>query len=169
MINQLEEGQPLLIAQIMDFPALKQALRLAGNSMDANSAFKLKAWLGLDPVRPSIYMAVCMLRAALKTLAEFDTMHIELKNLAFECLPFAFGSKTIIPPGWDSDAFCTNLYKARRLESNNQIWQARARIHNIICEWRAGRGNRRHDKYQENMQIGFVPRIRKKQYTKSVF
>ena len=110
--------------------------------MVAYCAFKLKAWLGLDPVRPSIYMAVCMLRAALKTLAEFDTMHIELKNLAFECLPFAFGSKTIIPPGWDSEAFCTNLYKARRLESNNQLWTARFQIHNIIREWRAGKGGR---------------------------
>jgi len=125
-----------------ELSGILQALRLAGNSMDANCAFKLKAWLGLDPVRPSIYMAVCMLRAALKTLAEFDTMHIELKNLSFECLSFALGSKTIIPPGWDSEAFCTNLYKARRLENNNQIWQARAQIHNIICEWRAGRGSK---------------------------
>ena len=59
-----------------------------------------------------------MLRAALKTLAEFDTMHIELKQIAFECLSFALGSKTIIPPDGTPKLFvptCTRLAGSRKI------------------------------------------------------
>lgn len=40
------------------------ALKLAGNSINADCAFKLEAWIGANQIRPSIFCEANMVRAA---------------------------------------------------------------------------------------------------------
>ena len=90
------------------------ALKLAGNSMNADCAFKLKGWLGVDPLRPSVYCTASLLRAAWKTFQGYEEMHNELISLAVDCQNLA-SIFSPIPPGWDSPAFVTNLTNASSL------------------------------------------------------
>ena len=77
----------------------------------------MKAVYGLDSlggtklVRPSNYMRSCNPRASSKTLNASEQMHSSLCCMATEGVLLSdLGS--IRPPGWDSDAFASQLYWA---------------------------------------------------------
>jgi len=124
----------------IELSAILTALKLAGNSMNADCAYDLKDWLGLDPIRPSLYMVANMLRAAFRTLVDYAPMHNELRSLAVACLVYAQAFTTIIPPGWDSSAFCSNLFEASQLHSKCITGDARAPLSSILQDWRNGTG-----------------------------
>ena len=54
-----------------ELSGILMALKLAGNSMNADCAFKLRVWVGANPTRPSIYCEAYMIRAAWKTFGGF--------------------------------------------------------------------------------------------------
>ena len=151
----------------IELTGILQALKLAGNSLTADTAYMLKDWLGLDPVRPSIYMEASMMRAAFKTLVNFESMHIKLTALARESLPLNWAFSTSIPPGWDCEAFCTNLYHASKFERKEplrrKLWEptpgvqpspyttaqpspyttaTKMALHRIVADWRRGLGGK---------------------------
>jgi len=111
-----------------ELTGILQALKLAGNSMSADAAFSLKDWFGVNPVRPSVYMDASLLRAAFKTFQGYEAMHKELEELAPLCLSLSQAGVTITPPGWDSDAFCSNLYNASRFEGMKTASNSQAPI-----------------------------------------
>jgi len=82
------------------------------NSLDTNTIYNLDKVGGVKLTRPSIYVAACMLRAAVKTLAHVEDLAKELQALAAECLSLRAAAESTRPPGWDSDAFCIHLERA---------------------------------------------------------
>jgi hypothetical protein len=136
-----------------ELSAILTALKLAGNSMTADCAYDLQDWLGLDPIRPSLYMVASMLRAAFKTLVDYVPMHNELRSLAVDCFVLAKAFTTIIPPGWDSNAFCSNLFEASQFHSKFISVGARAPLRRVLLEWRNGKGGK-------SLQKGFYNCLR---------
>ena len=73
-------------------------------------------------------MHACLIRAANKTFVGFEDMHGELVQLAMlrrlneVCLRVGV-------PGWDSDAICTNLMRAKM----GDVLQHTSQVENHIC------------------------------------
>ena len=99
---------PLRDITRIELSAILKSMNLAGNSMTCEAAFMLQDLLGVSPVRPSVMMEASMIRAAFKTFKDFDWMHTALSNKATESSSVAYVC-SMIPPGWDSPAFCSNL------------------------------------------------------------
>ena len=58
-------------------------------------------------------MKACMMRAGCKTLSAFSSQHAILCKLAPEVMPIQKSvGGSVIPDGWEGDAFCTNLFRA---------------------------------------------------------
>ena len=91
---------------------------MAANALDTEAVFNLIFWGWNTITRPANYMNACLLRAACRTLSDFDVMHCQLASLAREARPIReLVNASVIPCGWDSDAFCTNLVGASKGES----------------------------------------------------
>ena len=85
------------------------------NSLTASTLFSMEVMGGLRLIRPSVMMAASMVRAATKTLSCYEEWHEAISKAALEGLPLSLAfSGEITPIGWDSSAFCTNLYWASR-------------------------------------------------------
>ena len=84
-------------------------------ALDLNAVFGLEILGGTKIIRPSHYMRACMLRAASKTIVGFDGMHDKLASIAgsgARCIDYArFDFR---PPGWQANAFATNLLLATK-------------------------------------------------------
>ena len=111
-------AQPVPSREIVrsELTEILRALSVAGSSMKSQIALRLKQWVGIDSIRPSAYMTAAMVRAASKTVVVFEWTHQSL----IECAEYALNlcvlsSPTTVPPGWDSEAFCTNLLNASNL------------------------------------------------------
>ena len=100
---------PRLFKSVELASALK-VMGLATNSFSTETVYNLEFWGWSKITRPSVYMRSCMIRAACRTLVNYEVMHNYLVKVALEglCLNSAVMGETI-PPGWDSEAFCTNL------------------------------------------------------------
>jgi hypothetical protein len=125
-----------------ELTSILQALSLAGNSMNTNAAYSLKIFLGLESVRPPIYMEACMLRAAFKTFDGYMRMHDDPAETAFLNSDCSNALSTIIPPGWDSSAFCTNLRDASRFRNLRYAHKCVAPLSKSVYEWKAGLGGK---------------------------
>ena len=95
-----------------ELPAILQAQKLAGNQTSYAVAHELKDLVGASPTRPSVYMEAPVMRATCRTSIGYEDMHLRLAEKAKECSNLASALSSIIPPGWDSPAFCSNLYFA---------------------------------------------------------
>jgi len=61
-------------------------------------------------------MEACMLRSAWKTFSGHGDMHTTLVRKAEDCSNLARAWQSCVPPGFDSPAFCSNLYNVTRFE-----------------------------------------------------
>ena len=112
------------VAQIVSPPPHLKQLELAAggkvmgfatNSLSTSTMFSMDKFGGHKLIQPSVYMAACMIRAAAKTLDGFDALHSAIAQAAIDGLALRpAGLGEIIPMGWDSPAFCTSLYNAKR-------------------------------------------------------
>jgi len=82
-------------------------------SLDVRAIHGLSAMGGTKLVRASHYIMSCMLRGASKTIVGYSDMHNDLVAKAVEgtTLYQAFFSD-LRPPGWQADAFASNLHRA---------------------------------------------------------
>ena len=87
-------------------------------------------------------MEACMLRAAFKTFEGFELMHSELSEKAFWSSNTANAVSTIIPPGWDSDAFSTNLSNAIKFQNLKYAHKAVSPLSKIVKDYREGKGGK---------------------------
>jgi hypothetical protein len=125
-----------------ELTSILQSLSLAGNSMNTSAAYSLRTFLGVDPVRPSIYMEACMLRAAFKTFDGYVRMHDDLAETALLNSDCNNAVSTIIPPGWDSSAFCTNLRDASQFRNLRYAPKCVASLSKSVYEWKSGVGGK---------------------------
>ena len=121
----------------LELSAILKALRFAGNSMTCDTAYTLELLMGLCPIRPSVYMESCLIRSAHKTFVGFDKQHKHLSEIAVEssCLALAF--RTIIPPGWDSPAFVSNLSQALRFDGLKHSSNCAYELESAITVWKS--------------------------------
>ena len=122
----------------LELTAILKALKFAGNSMTCETAYTMDALLGFTPTRPSVYLEACMLRSSLKTFVGFEDMH---KSLLFvsessSCLAHAFNSSNIIPTGWDSPAFCSNLFHAVKFNGLQHASKFKPQLDKAIKLWK---------------------------------
>jgi hypothetical protein len=87
-----------------------RALKFSGCCISTDAAYNLEVWFGINPVRPRNYMLACMLRACHKTYVGYTNMHEELERKAFASQVLD-ASHSLLPWGWDADAFASNLFK----------------------------------------------------------
>ena len=80
-----------------------------------------------------------MIRAAWKTFNGFEDMHTELVEKASSCLCLVQAGRCFRPPGWDSDAFCSNLYYACHFEGLRYAIKCKQNLVRVCQDWRAGR------------------------------
>jgi hypothetical protein len=120
-----------------ELSAILKALKFAGNSMTCETAYTLEGLLGFTPTRPSVYLESCMLRSSLKTFVGFVDMHKKLLSVSesSNCLAQAFHDLSIIPPGWDSPAFCSNLFHAQKFERLQHASKCKSELHEAIKKW----------------------------------
>ncbi len=79
-------------------------------SLDLNAAFGLGMMGGPKIVRATHYMRASMLRSASKTIGGYAEMHDKLTNAATDGASLAcYARHDIRPPGWQSQAFVSNL------------------------------------------------------------
>ena len=106
--------------------------------MTCETAYTLEGLLGFTPTRPSLYMESCMLRSSLKTFVGFEVMHKNLLSVSesSNCLAQAFHDLSIIPPGWDSPAFCSNLFHAQKFERLQHASQCKFELDKAVRKWR---------------------------------
>jgi hypothetical protein len=84
-------------------------------SLDTEAIFDLGHFGGAKLVRMSNYLRSCSCRAALTTVTGYDEMHFELGDAAFLGAPLQdIVQRKYRPQGWDSDAFASNLFRAKR-------------------------------------------------------
>ena len=94
----------------VELAAALKVLSMATCSLTTEAVYDLSHWGWNNITRPVLYMRACMIRAACKTLVDYERMHSELRRLAFEGLPVKRAvNNELIPEGWDSPALCTNL------------------------------------------------------------
>jgi hypothetical protein len=120
----ISKGVPVLgyVAQVVPPPrnfksielaSILKVLGMATSSLTTDAAYDLAYWGWNRITRPVLYMRACAIRAACKTLSNYEHMHTELAKLAFVGLPVKRAmNNELIPPGWDSEALCTNLTHA---------------------------------------------------------
>jgi len=142
-LAQLVSPPPNIVR--LELTGILQSLKLAGNSMNASCAYKLKAWFDVDPLRPSIYMEACMIRAAWKTFQGCEDMHKKLEEKASLSLSLpqacAGSLPSALPPGWDSRAFCSNLHDACHYKGLRYAAECKAGLSRVYYHWKAGNGN----------------------------
>jgi len=109
--------------------------------MSADVAYNLKAWFGLEPLRPSVYMEASMLRAAFKTFCGHEAMHQRLEEVALLNMSLPQAGLSAIPPGWDSTAICSNLYHASKFKGMKLASKAKVPLTKSVYEWRCGKGS----------------------------
>ena len=119
----------------LELTAILKALRFAGNSMTCDTAYALDQLLGFCPIRPSVYMESCMLRSAHKTFVGFEEQHKQLTEVAMESSCFALAFRTIIPPGWDSPAFATNLTNALHFRGLEHSSNCANELETALAAW----------------------------------
>ena len=122
----------------IELSTILKSLNLAGNSMTCEAAFMLQDFVGVSPIRPSIMMEASMIRAACKTFKDFDWTHTVLSRKAMDCFSLSSAFSNIIPPVWDSLAFCDNFYHASRLEGMRFAYSSKPASAKVIYGWRAG-------------------------------
>ena len=99
----------------VELASVLKVLGFMTNSLTTEAAFNLDFWGWSKISRPSVYMHACMARAASKTIINYEVMHKHLAKIALEALPANQAVSGICtPPGWDSNAFCTNLVNMSR-------------------------------------------------------
>ncbi len=103
--------------RILELRLANKILRLATNSLDANSAFNLKV-VGCPKLsRPSATLHAARVRASLKTIKGASDQHKILHEAAIDSLPLELIRRRVFrPDGWDGDAYCTNLHFAKSAE-----------------------------------------------------
>ena len=79
-----------------------------------------------------------MIRGANKTFKGFTDMHKELISAAESAQCLASAYRNIIPPGWDSPAFCSNLYNASCMTSLRHASQCSNILSGAIQQWKTG-------------------------------
>ena len=114
-----------------------QSLKLAGGSLSSQAAFNLGDWLSVNPLQPSRFMEACLIRAANKTFVGFEEMHEELVQLSLHRHLSQICSKVGVP-GWDTDAFCTNLVKGKRCVDLPHAGQNSNELYRIQCNYNNG-------------------------------
>ncbi len=99
--------------------AVIKCLRMDGKSPSFNIAFNLDILGGLVFTNPTLYLRSCMIRAACKTFAGHEAQHKLLLETAITVLPLGVHRFSISEhPGWDSPAFCSNLYLQSSMMEN---------------------------------------------------
>ena len=102
--------------------AVMKCLRMAGNSLSYRTAFSLDLVGG--PLFPDLAMILkaTLIRASLNTVTGFTSMHQQLQSMATELLPLGVHRyKFALPIGWDSPAFCSNLFEAHGVSRNLNV------------------------------------------------
>ena len=113
-----------------------RALKLSGNCISTDAAYNLEVWFGVSPIRPCSYMIASMLRACHKTYDGYTGMHEELERKAFACQTLK-ASHSLLPWGWDADAFASNLHMAANGVIHPRFTILQNGILNIIRERRS--------------------------------
>ena len=81
--------------------------------LECNAIYDLGKFGSVKLLRIANYIRACMLRTAMTTVKGHLEMHNALKQAAVRGTVFAqWYSGCLRPPGWDSDAFATNLANA---------------------------------------------------------
>jgi len=135
-IAQLALPPPNIIR--FELTAILKALGFAGNSMTCHTAYTIDGLLGFSPVRPSVYMESCMIRGAVKTFVNIEEMQSELCCTAENSLALSSAYRNIIPPGWDSPAFCTNISNASKVSGLRHASMQSNGISSAISLWKLG-------------------------------
>jgi len=102
--------------------AVIKCLRMAGNSLSYRTAFSMDLVGG--PLFPDLAMILkaTLIRASLNTITGFTSMHQQLQSMATELLPLGVHRyKFALPIGWDSPAFCSNLFEAHGVSRNLNV------------------------------------------------
>jgi len=124
----------------IELAAAGKVLGLCTNALTASTLFAMEAMGGFKLVQPSVMMTASMIRAATKTLSDYDEWHEAISKAALEGLPLASASSgDIVPTGWDSNAFCSNLHQASR--GILQGWpdpETVAGVVNLVDQYRNG-------------------------------
>ena len=126
LLNSLYASRALptlgYLAQLLEAPkdvkriglnSIIKVMRLATNSVSFDTAYALDTLGGPRFTNISVYLRSCLIRAACKTVTGHEGLQYALVQAATESLSFAQHKyKHAIPPGWDSQAYCTTLGKA---------------------------------------------------------
>ena len=83
-----------------------------------------------------------MLRAPFETFEGDVWMHDDLAETAFINSDLSKAVRTIIPPGWDSSAFGTNLRDASTFHNLRYAPKCVGPLTKVVDEWRSGNGGK---------------------------
>jgi len=124
----------------VELTAALKALGFLPNALSTGAAYALDVWGGPKLLRPLEYVSACCVRASLKTIVGFDEKHATLVDASLEGLPIASSLRGhIVPEGWDSEAFCTNLHRAKIGDLPFLSGPQRDGVRSIVADFGAGK------------------------------